>query len=59
MDTGALDVLHDAGDEDGFAVADGIDLDLFTEEVFVDQNRVVLTMRRDDGTWKVAAAAAV
>ena len=25
----------------------------------VDQNRVVLTMRRDGGTWKVAAAAAV
>jgi Mce-associated membrane protein len=25
----------------------------------VDQNRVVLTMRRADGTWKVAAAAAV
>jgi Mce-associated membrane protein len=25
----------------------------------VDQNRVVLTMRRDSGTWKVAAATAV
>ena len=38
MDPGALDVLHDAGDEDLLAVADGVDLDLHPFEILVDED---------------------
>ena len=42
VDAGALDVLHDAGNEDVGAVADGVDLDLLARDIAVDQNRAVL-----------------
>ena len=38
MDARALHVLHDAGDEDVLAVADGVDLDLAADDVFVHQH---------------------
>src|SRR5256885_6125513 len=38
MDAGALDVLHDSGDERLASVGDRIDLDLLTAEVFVDEH---------------------
>ena len=41
MDAGALDVLHDAGDQDLLAVADRVDFDLLAHQVLVDQDRVL------------------
>lgn len=48
VDTGALDVLHDAGDQDVVPVADGVDLDLTAGEVFVDEDRAGLLLAQDD-----------
>ena len=44
----ALDMLHDAGDQDLLSVADGVHLDLGTHQVLVDQNRVVDSLLQDD-----------
>ena len=44
----ALDVLHDTGDQNVLAVADSIDLDLGTLQIFVDQNRVFDILRKND-----------
>ena len=41
MDTRALNQLHDTGNEDVSAVADGVDLDLFTDDILVDQDGLV------------------
>ena len=38
MDAGALDVLHDPGDQRVAAVRDGVDLDLLAPQVFVDEH---------------------
>ena len=45
MDAGALDVLHDAGDQHLLAVADGVDLDFFADQVLVDQDRMIRRQR--------------
>ena len=42
MDTGALDVLHDTRDQDVLPVADSVDLDLFSYQVFIYQDRMFL-----------------
>ena len=42
MDTGALDVLHDTRDQDVLTVADRVDLDLLTHQVFIYQDRMFL-----------------
>ena len=53
VDTGALDMLHDARDDDIDAIGDAIDLDFRALHVAVDENRVV---RRDlDGAAHVVA----
>ena len=41
MDAGTLDELHDAGDEDVAAVADGVHLDLLALDVLVDEDGLV------------------
>ena len=41
MNSRPLDVLHDPRDEDLLAVADGIDFDFPTHEVFVDEHRMI------------------
>src|SRR5690606_24665188 len=38
---GAFDVLHDAGDQDGFAVADRVDFDFLPDQVLVDEDRML------------------
>ena len=38
MDTGALNVLHDAGNEGGLAIADGVHLRLLAFEVLIDED---------------------
>ena len=48
MNAGALDVLHNARNQDILAVADRIDLNLDTLNVLVDQNRVLLRIAVDD-----------
>ena len=35
---GALDVLHEPGDDDSLSVADGIDVDLGAEEIPIDEH---------------------
>lgn len=42
MDTGALDELHYAGDKHLSAVADGVYLDLFAHDVFVNKHGLIL-----------------
>ena len=42
MDTGTLDMLHDTRNQDIGAVADRIYLDLFSYNIFINQNRVIL-----------------
>ena len=41
VDTRVLDMLHDAGDEDILAVADGVHLQLLAHDVAIDQHRLV------------------
>ena len=55
---GALDVLHDAGDQHGLAVADGVDFDLAAVEVLVDQDGLPWRHRRPgaDGCHELAVA---
>ena len=48
MDAGALDVLHDAGDEVILAVADGVYLHLLAHHVLVDEHGVFDLMGGDD-----------
>ena len=48
MDSRSLNVLHDAGDEDVLAVADGIHFDLLTHDVFVNQDGMLLSDLVDD-----------
>ena len=47
MDTCALDVFHDARDEDVLAVAYRVDLELDAHEVFVDEDGVLDVVRED------------
>src|ERR687897_90693 len=48
MDAGLLDVLHDAGDEHVFAVAERVDVDLDrVREVAVEEERVLAEHRVD------------
>lgn len=42
MDTGTLDMLHDAWDQDVCTVTDGVYLDLLTHDIFIYQNRMLL-----------------
>ena len=49
VDARALHVLHNAGDEDVLAVADGVHLNLHAGEVLVDEHRVILLVGEDDG----------
>ncbi len=49
MDARALHVFHDAGNQDVFPVADGVNLDFHAGQVFVDEHRIVLLMGEDDG----------
>ena len=48
MDAGTLDMLHDTRDQDIFAVAYGIDLDLLADQVFINEDRVFLCDPVDD-----------
>ena len=48
MDAGTLDVLHDTRDQDVFAVAYSIDLDLLADDVFIYQDRMILCDLVDD-----------
>ena len=48
MDAGALDVLHNARNQDVLAVADGVDLQLGAHQVFIDQNGVLDLLRQND-----------
>ena len=41
MDAGALDVLHDAGDENVLPVADGVDLQLRAHQILIDEHGVL------------------
>ena len=43
----ALEMLHDARHEDVLPVADGINLNLFAHQIFIDQNRVVDAVPRN------------
>ncbi len=66
MDAGLLDMLHDAGDDDGLAVGEHVDVDLDRIlEVAVDQDRAVLGRdrglrgelpRRRPGEWTIRIA---
>ena len=49
MDAGALDVLHNARNQDVLAVADGVDLQLGAHQVFIDQNGILDLLRQNDG----------
>ena len=42
MDTGSLNQLHDTGNEDIAAIADGIDLNLAALDILVNQNGLIL-----------------
>ena len=48
MDAGALDVLHDAGNEDVRAVRNHVHLQLLAHQILVHQNRVFHLPREDD-----------
>ena len=48
MDTCTLDVLHDSRDQDVLTVAYRIDLDLFTHEIFINKDRMLLCDLVDD-----------
>ena len=48
VNAGTLDVFHDTRDQDVFAVAYGIDLDLLADNVFVDKDRMILRDLVDD-----------
>ena len=48
MNAGALDMLHDTRDQDVGTVTYGIDLDLLTDNVFVDEDRMILGDLVDD-----------
>ena len=48
MHTGTLYVLHDARDQDIFAVADRIHFQLLTHQIFIDQHRMLLRIAVDD-----------
>src|SRR6266704_2192718 len=52
MHSGALDVLHHAGDDDSVAVADRVDLDFDAEQVLVHQHGAA--RHRADGPRHVA-----
>ena len=41
VDTGTLHMLHDAGDEEVLAIADGIDLTLGTHDILIQQDRMI------------------
>ena len=42
MDTGTFHKLHDPGDKYLFSIADRIDLDFLTNDIFIYQNRLIL-----------------
>ena len=46
VDTGTLDMLHDTRDQDIGSVTHGVNLDLFSLQVFINEDRVIL---RDSG----------
>ena len=48
MDAGALDVLHNAGDQDVFAVTDSVHFQFSTHQVLVDQHRILDFVAEDD-----------
>ena len=48
MNARALNVLHDTRNEDILAVADSVDLDFGTLEIFIDKNRVFNVLSEDD-----------
>ena len=48
MNAGALDVLHDAGNQNVFAVADCIDFKFYAHHVFVDEDRIFDSLRKDN-----------
>ena len=48
MDTGTLDMLHDAGDQDVCTVTDSVYLNLLTHDIFVYQDRMLLGDLVDD-----------
>ena len=48
MDTSTLNVLHDTRNQDILTVAYCVDLDLFTLQVFINQNRMILCNPVDD-----------
>ena len=48
MDTGTLDMLHDAGDQDVCTVTDSVYLNLLTHDIFVYQDRMLLSNLVDD-----------
>ena len=41
MDTRTLDVLHDTRNQNGLAVADRVNLQLGTHQVFINQDRIL------------------
>ena len=41
MNTRTLDVLHDTRNQNRFAVADRVDLQLGTHQVFINQDRIL------------------
>ena len=41
VDTGTVHLLHDAGDEEVLAIADGIDLTLGTHDILIQQDRMI------------------
>ena len=48
VDTGAFDMLHDAGDEHAFPVGDHVHLQLLAHEVLVHQHRIIDLPPEDD-----------
>ena len=48
MDSGTLDMFHDTRNQDVCSVTYCIDLDLFTNQVFINQNRMILCNTVDD-----------
>ena len=48
MDARALDMLHDAGDQDVLPVADGVHLQLHTHEIFVDKDGILNILGQND-----------
>ena len=48
MDARTLDVLHDTRNQNRFAVADRVDLQLGTHQVFINQDRILNLVGEND-----------